>query len=244
MRTRALSVLATISQPRGVMRFDGNAWTRAGALNDWPAVLANDTAGNVYAAGRFTQDGSQACRYLGRWDGNGWQPLAGGAPISVGGLAISPRGDVFAGGAEDFLLHRTACPATASSFAPGCSGGGGPNELQVSTLPLIGGIYRAEATGLPTSALAFELFGLHPASQPLINLVPFGVPGCTVAVTPVVSVSRLASGSFTTTLAITNDPAWIGTTIRHQVLVGELGGPGFLAATVTNAIAAVLGRAY
>lgn len=226
-----------------VVRLVGSTWTQAGVLDGFPAQLSTNSANDVFVAGLFTQSSGQPCRHLGRWDGSNWQPVAGGAPEGSARVALAENGDTLTVGGGLFL-HRTACPASAQPVAAGCAGSHGPNDLEAEILPLAGGVYEARATGLPASALVVDGYGFTLASTPLINLTPFAAPGCTLALVPDVIVSRLASGSATSRLTIPSDPTWIGSTFHHQMLVVELGGASIVEVTVTDTIAATIGRGY
>ncbi|PYJ98922.1 MAG: hypothetical protein DME23_10800 [Verrucomicrobia bacterium] len=68
--------------------YDGTNWFPlnngvSGGLNTtYIFALASDGT-NVYAGGWFTNADNSGARYLARWDGNSWSPLAGGNPNSI-----------------------------------------------------------------------------------------------------------------------------------------------------------------
>src|SRR5439155_23631546 len=83
--------------------YDGTNWFPlnngiSGGLNTtYIFALAGDET-NVYAGGWFTNADNSGARYLARWDGNSWSPLAGGYPKSIVEAIKISGTNVFDGG--------------------------------------------------------------------------------------------------------------------------------------------------
>ncbi|MBM4060733.1 MAG: hypothetical protein FJ265_06525 [Planctomycetes bacterium] len=179
------------------------------------------------------------------------------SPVPVRGLAVdciasTATGDLLFGG--DFLTvngqvavnharwHPT-CPAASSSYGGPCTGSAGTLALTPTSLPWLGGTYRARATGLAASGLAFDLLGFNLTAVPLGALHPTGVPGCTLLVDPVVTqFLPAAGGQATVQHAFPRTVTFAGLVLRDQLLQFELG-PTFAvtALTGTNGLHLTLG---
>ena len=163
-----------------------------------------------------------------------------------------PNGDLVAGG--DFTVVNgavsaymaqltTTCPATAVSYGAGCTGSGGPNVLAATSLPWIGSTFRSVATGMPAPALALRVFGFSAISIPMPAILPQGVPGCTLLVSPdLLDVYLPAAGIVQTQLVIPNTVALAGVVLHQQVVPIERSGTDSITAlTGTNALTLTIG---
>jgi hypothetical protein len=167
-------------------------------------------------------------------------------------LTTLPNGDLVAGG--DFTVVdgavsaymaqlTTTCPATAVSYGAGCTGSGGPNVLAATSLPWIGSTFRSVATGMPAPALALGVLGFSTTSIPMPSILPQGVPGCTLLVSPdLLDLYVPAAGVVQTQLVIPNTvalAAWSAAPAGGPI---ELSGAGSITAlTGTNALTLTIG---
>ncbi len=67
-----------ITNTYGIARWDGSQWHPVGGDTAYVYALAFDSAGTLYAAGRFTVIGGVSANNIARWDGTQWHPLGGG----------------------------------------------------------------------------------------------------------------------------------------------------------------------
>ncbi len=67
-----------IANTYGIARWDGSQWHPVGGDTAYVYALAFDSAGNLYAAGRFTVIGGVSANNIARWDGSQWRALGGG----------------------------------------------------------------------------------------------------------------------------------------------------------------------
>ncbi|HZN37385.1 MAG TPA: hypothetical protein VFD82_01205 [Planctomycetota bacterium] len=137
----------------------------------------------------------------------------------------------------------TTCPATTTSFGAGCAGSAGPNVLTATSLPWTGSTFTAVATGIPAISLALSVLGFSTASLPLSSILPQGVAGCTLWVSPdLLAVYVPSAGSVTTQIAIPHSVALAGQQLHQQVVPIELDAVGnLLALTSTNALLLTIG---
>lgn len=158
---------------------------------------------------------------------------------------VLPEGELLVGGGFIGQLQRypTTCPAQVAPAGSGCPSSGGANDLVVETLPWIGGTFRARGTGLPALALVSQVYGFSPTSIPLASILPQGVPGCDLLVSPdFVQFSVANAGSVTTAVALPNDPAIVGANFYHQLNLFEVDAAlNFVAITASNALALTVG---
>ncbi len=212
-----------------VARWDGAVWSAlgAGANNLVTSLLVLPTGGLV-AGGAFTSAGGVACNGIALWNGTTWQALAGGCNGMVSELALADdHGSVIAAGefstANGNAAGRIArvvssCASTAVAAGAGCSGSGGPNVLTTSRLPMIGGQYRANVTGMPAFGVAASVVGFSAVAIPLPLLFPGqGLPGCTLWANPdVVDLLTPVAGAASVTYVFPANPVLIGASMVHQ----------------------------
>ena len=226
----------------------------SGSLYPVPAVcaLAVLPNGDLVAGGGFTTAGGVSANGIARWNGTSWSALGSGMDASVYALATLPNGNLVAGGefsvvngAVSVYIAQltTTCPATAVSHGAGCSGSGGPNVLAATSLPWTGSTFRSVATGMPAPALAVGVFGFSTTSIPMSSILPQGVPGCTLLVSPdLLDVYLPAAGIVQTQLVIPNTVTLAGVVLHQQVVAIELSGTGSITAlTGTNALTLTIG---
>ncbi|MFK7741688.1 MAG: hypothetical protein AB8H80_15325 [Planctomycetota bacterium] len=231
-------------------RFDGTNWTPMGSFNSYVTAIESDPAGQIYVAGAFTMVDGAPCRSIARWDGAAWRQVADGVVHVPYSVAAAANGDVFLRTAEQgdlnyLAVHETACPASAVPATPACASSGGANELVARVLPLIGTEYVAEATGLPAAAVAFDVFGSPLPPLPLAGLLPIGQPGCVLAVDPILTNAVVVSGVADSSFPIPLLPQLAGYTLRHQMLLLEVGAQStFVAATSTNSLDLTVGSGF
>ena len=171
---------------------------------------------------------------------------------SVGAFTTLPNGDLAVGGnfttagsvsAAYIARLTTSCPATSASYGAGGTGSGGLNVLAPTTLPWIGGTFRATATGMPSLALVIAVTGFTPISIPLAAILPQGVPGNDLLVSSDLLDVLLPSGGMAQSqLALPNTLALVGQQFHQQVVPIEVDlALAFTAITSTNALTLTIG---
>ncbi|MFO1078223.1 MAG: hypothetical protein U1E73_10935 [Planctomycetota bacterium] len=247
-----------------VARWTGTTWvaqstTFAAWDEDVDALVALPDGGYV-AAGRtsffgiggpFGGANRNAARHPGDANSVQWDALDLRGNL-VAGATRMPDGDlVFVGdfdGGGGLTSHgvavlRPTCPATASAYGSGCTGAGGQNVLATVELPWVGGAFRGRATGIAPNGLVFAVTGFTPLQLSLPQLLPQGLPGCSIlANTDLVLFTPAAGGVADTRVPLPNSPALAGVTLFHQVVALELDAAGaFTAVSSSNGIALVVG---
>ena len=243
----------TTASPAQLVVIDANALIDVTAIAGIESVLSfvGVPTSDVAAGGYFTMAGGVSANNIARWNGTTWSALGSGTNWAVAALTTLPNGDLVAGGhftVVDGVVSAyvarltTTCPATAVSYGAGCTGSGGPNVLAATSLPWIGSTFRSVATGMPASALALGVFGFSTISIPMPSILPQGVPGCTLLVSPdLLEVHLPASGIVQTQLVIPNTVALAGVVLHQQMVPLELGVTGITALTGTNALTLTIG---
>ncbi len=170
-------------------------------------------------------------------------PFAPGAVVNDSSFA--PDGTLlvvgwFYGGQYAVGRLATTCPASATASGNGCVGSGGLNELTVAALPWLGSTFRSVATGM-ANGLAVGVYGLGTIALPLPTILPQGVAGCSLQVTPDMLLAYVpSSGSVQAALAIPDQPVFLGQTLRQQFVSLAITG-SITAATSTNALTLTIG---
>jgi hypothetical protein len=235
-----------------IARWDGTSWSALGTgMSGFVYALTTLPNGDAVAVGSFTTAGGVSANHIARWDGTSWSALGAGLGNWAGALAKMPNGDLVAAGqfttaggvaVGNLAQLTTTCPATAVSSGAGCTGSGGPNVLTATTLPWTGAMFRSVASGMPGNALVLSALGFATVSIPLSSILPQGVPGCTLFVSPTLLELYLPSaGSVSTQLAIPNTVSLAGQVFHQQVVPVELGAGGITALTSTNALTLTIG---
>ena len=230
-----------------------DTWSALGSgMNSTVRALTTLPNGDLVAGGVFTTAGGVSANRIARWNGTSWSALGSGMDSSVLALTTLPNGDRVAGGffagvngavAARVAQLTTTCPATAVSYGAGCTGSGGANALAATSLPWTGSTFRSVATGMPAVAIALGVFGFGTTSVPMSSILPQGVPGCALLVTPdLVEPYSPAAGIAQTQLVIPNTVALAGGVLHQQVVPIELSGAGDITAlTGTNALTLTIG---
>ncbi len=166
--------------------------------------------------------------------------------------ATTANGELFVGGRFDgaggaastnVAVLAPTCPATSSSYGAGCIGSGGQNVLAVQSLPWIGGVFEARATGMPATAFAFVITGLSQASVPISLLLAEGQPGCDLLVAlDILGGAVPIGGVAVTQFPFADTMSLAGVVFHHQVVPFEIGPAGdVIAVTSTNALTLTIG---
>ncbi|HEX5050146.1 MAG TPA: hypothetical protein VFZ65_00110, partial [Planctomycetota bacterium] len=242
-----------------IARWDGATWQPLGqGLTTFPGFFAQATGlallpdGDLVASGSFYFAGGMPAAGIARWDGVAWTALASTrsgypfvlTPARDGSLlvtgSIARLDDAVSVG---FVRLSSTCPASALPSTPGCGGSGGANVLEPTNWPWTGSTYRARASGLSASALALDIYGLSTLSLPLVAILPQGLLGCVLGVTPDVTLALVPFGGVVSTgLAIPDSPSLAGYTLFQQVVALELGaGSAITAVTSTNGLTLTIG---
>jgi hypothetical protein len=237
-----------------IARWDGTSWSALGSgmnVNSYVSALAVLPNADLVAGGSFTTAGGVSASRIARWNGASWSALGPGTNYGVGALAALQDGHVVAGGpftmvggsvSAHLAQLATTCPATAVWFGAGCSGSSGLNVLGATALPWTGAMFRSIAIGMPSNALAFSVLGFATASIPLSSILPQGMPGCSLLVSPsLLELHVPVAGSMTTQLAIPNTAALAGQVFHQQVVAFELAAGSITALTSTNALTLTIG---
>jgi hypothetical protein len=242
-----------------VARWNGSQWVVAGQdfSPGWVYSLLGLPNGGMLAAGSFNPPG-QNFHNIVSWNGSAWLTIGSGVTSAgvnqtfVLDLARMVDGRIvlcgwfdFAGGipAQKVALLAPGCPASAASYGLGCVGSAGLVQLTATEWPMLGGMLRAEATGLSTYALAVGVFGFSQIQVPLASGHPLGVPGCDLLVADQILLTfHVGTGSVSTAIAIPLQAPLVGTSFYHQVIPVELDAAGNLQAiTSSNALALTIG---
>tara|TARA_R110002072_G_scaffold241027_4_gene399586 strand:+ start:5333 stop:5848 length:516 start_codon:yes stop_codon:yes gene_type:complete len=164
----------------------------------------------------------------------------------VEALAVRPSGEVLVGGVftssgnnlNAYLARlATTCPATSTSLGGGCASSGGSNALTANE-PWTGSAWQATATGLPSSVLVAWVNGFSQIATPLANILPQGVPGCSLLVSPdivqlVIATGGVADGN----VSLPNTPVLAGAMFYSQMVPFEVDAQhNIVAVTSTNAL--------
>jgi hypothetical protein len=236
-----------------IARWNGVSWSALGSgVTGGVNALATLPNGDLIAAGEFTIAGGVSAKRIARWNGTSWSALGSGMNHFVLALTALPNSDLLAGGYftivdGDLSAHvaqlTTTCPAIAVAYGAGCTGSGGPNVLAATSLPWVGSTFHSVATGMPAPALAVGVLGFGITSIPMRAILPQGVLGCALLVSPdMLELHMPAAGSVQTQLVIPNTSALAGGVLHQQVVPIELNATGSVTAmTGTNALTLTIG---
>tara|TARA_R110002072_G_scaffold273253_3_gene434047 strand:- start:3685 stop:5133 length:1449 start_codon:yes stop_codon:yes gene_type:complete len=234
-------------------RFDGTTLQPFGAFGagDEPYGAIELPNGDLIVHGSLTSVAGVAVANMARFDGTSWSAYSASAN-RVSAVALRDDGTVVTAGG--FLLSpvswqpyafemATTCPATAVTVGVGCATSAGVAELASNNLPWVGTTFSAEASGLPTNAVALAVTGLSAVNIPIANLLPQGAPGCVLMATlDHTELLPIVAGQSSSSLVLPNLPVLAGITLRHQVAAFEFAVSGPLqSVTSTNALALTVG---
>jgi hypothetical protein len=244
---------AGTSSAQSIARWNGTDWSPLGA-SVAGVVNAVDVlpGGDLVAGGTFTTAGVVPASRIARWRDPNWSALGAGTDAQVNAFAVTRAGRLIAAGnfsmaggktSVSLATYESDCPATTVSYGSGCAGSGGLNALAATAHAWTGGTFRANATGMPLFAFVLAITGFSQVSVPLALVLPQGVPGCNLLVSPdFIEVLLPAAGTVTTQLALPNSPSLAGLQFNQQVVPMEVDlGLALLALTSSNALAATIG---
>ncbi|MCU0864969.1 MAG: hypothetical protein MUC36_14360 [Planctomycetes bacterium] len=233
-----------------VGRWNGTSWQPLPGLlvagNSVVRALATLPNGDLVAGGLIGPGpGSQS---LMRWNGAAWSPLGPALDDAATVLHKLPDGRLLVGGpllragarvTPHFAELATPCPATVVDTGGGC----GTNTLTAASLPWVGSTFRANGTGLPSSAVVAVVSGFSAVALPLSTLLPPGVAGCNLLVAPdFIDAASATAGSVATAITIPKQLSLVGLGFRQQLVPFVLDAAGnVLAATSSNALTMTLG---
>jgi len=122
-----------------------------------------------------------------------------------------------------YFVDRSTYISATSTFGQGCPSSAGTTPSMTFSSSYIGGNLRANLSQAPASS--FVYLNLNTVqSQPLLG-GPFGAPGCTLYVPPVLVETQQAgstSGSATFNIPIPFDPSYYGLEVFGQCLIADL----------------------
>ncbi|MBL8748165.1 MAG: hypothetical protein JNK78_03330 [Planctomycetes bacterium] len=170
--------------------------------------------------------------------------LAAAAATASGDVFVGGRFDAAGGAASNNVAALApTCPAAGTSYGAGCVGSGGQNVLAVQSLPWIGGVFEARATGMPATAFAFVITGLSTASVPISLILAEGQPGCDLLVAlDILGGAVPIGGVAVTQFPFADTMSLAGVVFHQQVVPFEIGPAGDVAAvTSTNALTLTIG---
>ncbi|MBZ0150756.1 MAG: hypothetical protein K8J09_04420 [Planctomycetes bacterium] len=249
--------------PRRLYVWNG-FWTSVGNSGpfDYVRCLHVLPNGDLLVGGELQWE--QGSQNLVRWNGTNWSAVQGGAynpgPFGTGGsvlaIAVAPDGEVVVGGnitrvgplsapltVGNLASLSSPCPATVTASGTGCTGSGGLNTLIATTLPWVGSTFRASATGMPSNAFVVVATGFTTVAVPLGSVLPQGVSGCTLLVSPdILDVTSPEAGTASTALILPNSASLVGQAFHQQVLPLEVDlalAPQAL--TASNALTSIIG---
>ena len=244
-----------------VAEWNGSGWSSLWTFGVHPlgtvTALAEFPSGELVAGGGLWQApsgiGTPVTNTAAmRLTGSMWSQL-NVIGVGVTAAAVAPDGDLVLVGEfartgpeahGNVARLESTCPATGAIYGAGCVGSGGINEISMVARPWLGGTYRGLATGMPNQGFAAVVTGLQSLSVPIASLLPEGLPGCTLLVTPdVIEVAFPVAGQVATALAIPWSVSLVGAQLRQQVAPFDTNAGGVvIAITSTNALLLTIGR--
>ena len=257
----AFTFSGAVSLPR-VARWTGALWLAppiSGGFQPTNAIysLLALPDGDLVAGGAPTLAPSNSPPFTGltclmRKDTIGnWSNLGVHGP-AVYAAARTPSGSIVAAG--EFWATSSAacgnvdrlastCPAGVAPFGAGCASSLGPVLQNPIDWPWLGGIYRGGATGVPAQGFGVVITGFTQVSIPIASLLPQGLPGCSLLVSPdLLDVLLPIGGQVITQVAIPPTPTLVGQTFYQQVAPFEYDLLGNLTAiSSSNGLALTIG---
>lgn len=248
---------------RYVLQRSGGTWSALGAGIDGPVLAMAAVPGSLVIGGSFTTAGGVPAAGIARWDGSAWSAvsssaLGGNAPNAspVTCLTAARTGEIVAGGylttagggASAYLARaRTTCPALAVPYGTGCQPttiGTGPMTMVAGDLPWLGATFTAATINTTWLGLPIGVLGLSQLATPMPAVLPQGVPGCTLYVSPdLLTFFTMGTTSVFSGYAIPNANALAGAQFFHQLVMLETPtGSAITAITSSNALALTIGQ--
>ena len=239
-----------------VARWTGASWQAVGqGLRLDVRSLVQLPNADVVAVGTESVVTFPAGELAVRWNGSAWAPQGfGTAPSNTQGIfdaqwmadgRLIVVGS-FANAGPTVVSNVGAlvapCVATAVSTAPGCVGAGGLNTLAALTGPWLGSSYRYRGDGLPAIALGLNVFGLLGSNIPLANILPQGLPSCSLAASPdLLQLLVPTAGAVAGELVVPSQVSLIGFVLQQQLIALDLAGGAITAVTSSNRLTLTLG---
>ncbi|MFK7740162.1 MAG: hypothetical protein AB8H80_07545 [Planctomycetota bacterium] len=125
----------------------------------------------------------------------------------------------------------------------GCAGSAGVVDYAVTSLPWLGGSYRAHGSQRPSNAVAIQVVSLAaPITAPIPAVLQPASPACLLLAQPDCIALQAASGEVETSLAVPDSAALVGAVLVDQLVVVELDASGILLQTASsNGLAVTIG---
>ena len=244
----------------GFARWHGGTWSAptdplavgVGVLPPIGVRVAALPGGDSIVAGAFTVAGSVPAARIVRTDGTRWSALGGGLAANVLAMCFDRHGDLLVAGemvaadgkpASHFVRLAPTCAPRVQLAGAGCAGSGGANTLAATSMPWIGATCRSVAAGMPSNGLAVVVSSFTASATPLAAVHPLGGAGCQLLVAPdLLTLAVPSGGSLAVAFDVPPVPAFVGATLRQQVVALDFGsGASLQALTSTNALALRLG---
>ena len=203
--------------------------------------------GDIVAVGPTAALGGGAPSSLYRLRNGAFESFGAVATGTVNRVIASGHGDLFLGGNIEttdgvvsylFAHAATPCRGSHTIVGSGCSGGAGPVTLRADNQPWVGGTFAATATGMTSSSVAVQLFGVVPT----ITALPGGAPGCSLFVDPyLITLVTTGGGLAAAEYTLPAVPSLAGQQLRTQVVGVEFDPLGIVRLTSSNALQLVIG---
>lgn len=207
-------------------RLTGSPWFPGGlgefqCLQDQFLVFEEGPSVDVTLQWASYYDASDQCSLSRIW--GGIHPPADDIPGRLIGQEIG--GEAYSR-AEQFWAGAVLPSAEYVTSGVGCPGSNGTSVALrevPSARPVIGSTLKVEVVDLPASVpICLMLAGTAPI-VPALDLTSFGMPGCTLGLQSIATETLLATaGEAEWSLAIPNNPAWLGQSIYHQAVSVDL----------------------
>lgn len=243
-------------------RWSGVAWASMGVttvdLNPARAVFALPN-GDVVAGRGFAVTNTTPDDGIARWNGTSWSRLGVGmqeyfstVSPAVRAMAMRADGALIVGGtfsaaggitSKSLAVLQSTCPATATSYGAACSSTAGLLDLTAATLPWLGAVFRTTTTGIAPGSIGLGVTGFASLSIPLPTLLVEGQPGCTLLVSPDITLLLTPGpGTASSALPIANSAALLGGQFFQQTIPLEFDLAGAIAAVRgSNGLSLVIG---
>ncbi len=235
---------STFSRAAAVVldRLTGSPWFPGGlgefqCLQDQFLVFEDGPSVNVTLQWASYYDASDQCSLSRIW--GGIHPPADDLPGRVMGQEI---GDEAFTRAEQLWNGTSASFASHTTSGAGCVGTSGmPITLTgvPSALPVIGSTMKVDVANLPVAVPIFVMVAGTTPIVPALDLTSIGMPGCTLGLLIISNETAAANaGVGQWSLAIPNNPVWLGQSIYHQAVGLDLAANalGFLTSDLGHAL--------
>lgn len=237
---------------RGVARWHGGSWSGLGAGTNGTVTGAHELpGGDLLITGNFTMAGGVPANRVARWNGANWTAFGGGldkapsrvVPLATGDFAFVGDFAIADGQVSAAVAWlRSSCPASATPSGAGCTGSAGPVTLAATRLPWLGDTFAARTNGIAPASVGVLVWGGGATQLPLANVLPIALPGCELLVVPdTIELALPSAAVVDSSLAIPSSSSLLGQSLRHQVVLAELGVGTLTAITASNALQLTIG---